>query len=57
MPAILRAAADAGATAAPFIPLRPPYAIKELFEQWLEAHFPDRKDKVLNRLREIRGGS
>jgi len=56
MPAILRAVADAGATAASFIPLRLPYAIKDLFEQWLEAHFPDRKDKVLNRIREIRGG-
>jgi DNA repair photolyase len=56
MPAILRAVADAGATAASFIPLRLPYAIKDLFEQWLATHFPDRKDKVLNRIREIRGG-
>jgi DNA repair photolyase len=27
-----------------------------LFENWLEEHFPDRKDKVLNRVRELRGG-
>ena len=27
-----------------------------LFTDWLEEHFPDRKDKVLNRVRELRGG-
>ena len=27
-----------------------------LFEQWLELHFPERKDKVLGRIRELRGG-
>jgi DNA repair photolyase len=27
-----------------------------LFEQWLATHFPDRKDKVLNRLRAMRHG-
>ena len=30
--------------------------IGDLFENWLTQHFPDRKDKVLNRIREIRGG-
>jgi DNA repair photolyase len=56
MPAILRAVADAGATAASFIPLRLPYAVKELFDTWLATHFPDRREKVLHRIREIRGG-
>jgi DNA repair photolyase len=56
MPAIAAAAAEAGATAAGYIPLRLPYALKELFETWLATHFPDRKDKVLNRIRAIRGG-
>lgn len=55
-PAILAAAAEAGATAASYIPLRLPYGLKELFEEWLETHFPDRKDKVLNRIRAMRGG-
>jgi DNA repair photolyase len=27
-----------------------------LFEQWLEHHFPNRKENVLNRLRAMRGG-
>ena len=56
MPAILAAAADAGASAASYIPLRLPHGLKGLFEDWLQTHFPDRKDKVLNRIREMRGG-
>jgi len=53
---IVRASADAGAQAANYIPLRLPYVLKELFEGWLEAHFPERKEKVLNHIREMRGG-
>jgi DNA repair photolyase len=56
MPAILRAARDAGATRAGFVVLRLPWAVAPLFEQWLTEHFPDRKDKVLNRIRDLRGG-
>jgi DNA repair photolyase len=56
LPAILTAAAEAGARSAHFIPLRLPGAVAGLFEQWLEEHFPERKEKVLNRIRELRGG-
>jgi DNA repair photolyase len=56
MPAILKAAADAGAITAGYVPVRLPFAVKELFEKWLEEHMPDRKDKVLNRIRSIRDG-
>ncbi len=56
MPAILQAAADAGATAAGYTVVRLPYAVAPLFEKWLATHFPDRKEKVLNRLRSLRGG-
>ena len=56
MPAILKAARDAGATSAGFVVLRLPWAVAPLFEQWLEERFPDRKDKVLNRIRDLRGG-
>jgi DNA repair photolyase len=56
VPAIVRAAADAGAVGAGWIMLRLPYAVAPLFEDWLERHFPDRRDKVLNRLRAMRGG-
>ena len=56
MPAILQAAAKAGATAAGYTIVRLPYAVAPLFEQWLATHFSDRKEKVLNRLRSLRGG-
>jgi DNA repair photolyase len=55
-PAIALAAAKAGATFAGYVALRLPFAVKSLFEQWLEQHYPDRKEKVLNRIRAIRGG-
>jgi DNA repair photolyase len=56
IPAILRAAADAGATDAAYVALRLPHAVAPLFEEWLERHFPDRREKVLNRVRSMRGG-
>jgi DNA repair photolyase len=56
VPAILKAAADAGALTAGRTVVRLPHGVKDLFAHWLEAHFPDRKDKVLNRLRAIRHG-
>lgn len=56
IPAILAAAAGAGARYSGYVMLRLPHAVKHLFERWLEDHLPDRKDKVLNRIREIRDG-
>jgi DNA repair photolyase len=56
MPAILKAAREAGARSAGFVVLRLPWAVAPLFERWLEEHFPDRKEKVLNRIRDLRGG-
>ena len=56
LPEILEAAADAGASFAGYILLRLPHGVKEIFSDWLGQHFPDRKDKVLNRVREMRGG-
>ena len=56
IPAVLSAAAEAGATTAGYVPVRLPFAVKNLFEQWLTDHYPDRKEKVLNRIRSLRGG-
>jgi DNA repair photolyase len=56
MPAILKAAKEAGAKWAGFVVLRLPWAVAPLFEQWLTEHYPDRKEKVLNRVRDLRGG-
>jgi DNA repair photolyase len=56
IPAILKAAREAGAVSAGFTVVRLPYSNTTLFEKWLETHFPDRKEKVLNRIRAMRGG-
>jgi len=56
IPAILKAAADAGACTAGYVMLRLPYGVKDLFQSWLHEHFPDRAEKVLRRLREMHGG-
>jgi len=56
VPRILAEAARAGAGFAGYAVLRLPHAVASIFEDWLERHLPDRKEKVLNRIREIRGG-
>lgn len=51
---ILEAARDAGARHAQYMVLRLPWELKDLFGDWLAAHFPDRAQRVLNRLRDMR---
>jgi len=53
---ILEAAKDAGAVGAHYTILRMPWEVNPLFQQWLHAHFPDRAQRVMNRIRDIRGG-
>ncbi len=53
---LLEAAAAHGATGAGYVLLRLPYEIKDLFHEWLVQHVPDRAAKVINTLREMRGG-
>lgn len=57
MPSIIAAAVEAGAQFASYVMLRLPWAVAGIFEAWLEEHFPDRKEKVLNRVRDMRGGN
>ena len=56
MPSIIDAAAKAGAKWAGYTTVRLPYGIKDLFETWLTQHFPERKEKILNRIKALRGG-
>jgi len=53
---IIQAATGAGAQFAGYTVVRLPYAVKDLFEQWLANHAPEKKDKVLNRIRALRDG-
>jgi len=56
MPAILDAAAEAGATRAGYVLLRLPFAVKDVFTQWLDDHEPAKKARILDRLRTMSGG-
>jgi len=56
LPAVLKAAADAGAMYANYILLRLPYAVSELFQQFLQQHYPSHANKIINRIKHIRGG-
>jgi DNA repair photolyase len=56
LPALISAATEAGASFVAYTPVRLPYAVRPLFEDWLARHFPERKEKVLNRIRSMRGG-
>lgn len=56
IPAILQAVAEAGARTAAHTFVRLPYAVAPLFEDWLGRHFPGKKETVLSRIRQMRGG-
>ncbi len=56
IPALVAAAGASGAAWAGWQLLRLPWAVKDLFAQWLEDHEPDRREKILHRLADLRGG-
>jgi len=56
LPAIVQAAVRAGAGHAGTVLLRLPHGVKQLFEDWLERDHPERRGKVLNRLRSLHDG-
>jgi len=56
MERILEAAHDAGARAASSIVLRLPWEVNPLFQQWLRQHVPERAERIMARVREMRGG-
>ena len=57
VPKILEACGRAGAQFAGYTIVRLPWAIAPLFEHWLDEHFPEKRAKILDRIRHIRGGS
>ncbi|MCX7380181.1 MAG: PA0069 family radical SAM protein [Alphaproteobacteria bacterium] len=56
MERILEASARAGARWGGYILLRLPHELKQIFEDWLNQHFPDRARHVLELIRETRAG-
>jgi DNA repair photolyase len=53
---ILEAAAAAGARHAGYILLRLPLELRQMFDAWLQTHFPDRARHVLSLIRQTRAG-
>ncbi|QDU91704.1 Radical SAM superfamily protein [Pirellulimonas nuda] len=56
LPAILRAAAEAGATSAGYVLLRLPTTVREVFLEWLRAFEPTRYERVVSLVQSTRGG-
>jgi DNA repair photolyase len=56
VPAILEAAAQAGATRAAYVLLRLPFTVKDVFLAWLDTHEPGKKARIVDRLHQLRGG-
>lgn len=56
MPAILEAAAAAGAKRAGMVLMRLPFAVKDVFLQWLDDHAPGKKARILDRMKTLHGG-
>ncbi len=57
LPSLVAAAAEAGAQFVGYGVVHLPYGVKDLFAEWVETTFPERSGKILNRIRELRGGN
>ena len=56
VPKLLETAAEHGASFAFYVMLRLPITVKDIFVDWLDQHFPDRRDKILSRVKSLRDG-
>ena len=56
IPAVLEGAKSAGASSAGYTMLRLPYGVKDVFQDWLKEHFPERLERILGTVRSVRNG-
>ncbi|MBC7469750.1 MAG: PA0069 family radical SAM protein [Ramlibacter sp.] len=56
MEQVMEAAWEAGARSAFYHVLRLPWEVSPLFRQWLELHYPQRSERVMARIHDMRGG-
>ncbi len=56
IPNILKEASAMGAIHAGKIMLRLPFAVKELFLEWIDRELPEKASKIINSIKEVRGG-
>ncbi len=54
--AVLEASAAAGAEEAAYVIMRLPNELKDLFKEWLAAHYPERAGHVISIVHQMRGG-
>ena len=54
--ALVAAGAKAGARSASYIPIRLPHEVAPLFRDWLAIHYPERAEKVMAQIQQMRGG-
>lgn len=54
---IMEASANAGAESVSSTILRLPYSVKKIFLKWLDDHQPNRKQKVINKLKSLKDGN
>ena len=55
IPALLKAAGEAGAVFAGYTVVRLPFSVKEVFAAWLDEHLPGSRDKILGRIEDTQG--
>jgi len=53
---VLEEASKAGAQEAAYVILRLPNELKDIFKEWLAAHYPERAAHVISIIRQMRGG-
>jgi DNA repair photolyase len=56
IPSVLESAKEAGATTAGYTILRLPHGVKDVFQDWLKVNFPEKLERILGSVREVRGG-
>ena len=56
MESVLTATYDAGMRSAGYVMLRLPHEVKQLFQEWLQTHYPLKATRIMNMVRDMRGG-
>ena len=56
IPSILREVSSRGATFAGLQMIRLPFAVKDLFVDWIKREFPDRENRIIGRIKDVRKG-
>ena len=56
METVLSSCQQAGAISADYVMLRLPQEVEILFQEWLQNHYPQKANRILQRIRDLRSG-